>query len=58
MPAGKKIIGYNRADGDIYRVECIKKNYEAMQEQIENAMTGDDLEETEIVCDGCQMGIK
>jgi hypothetical protein len=54
----KEIIGYETEDGNIYCVECIRKNYEQMKEQIENAITADDLGEKEYVCDGCKEEFK
>ena len=54
----KEIIGYETEDGNIYCVECIRKNYEQMKEQIEDAITAEDLGEKECVCEGCKEEFK
>ena len=54
----KEIIGYETEDGNIYCVECIRKNYEQMKEQMEDAITAEDLGEKEYICEGCKEEIK
>ncbi len=54
----KEIIGYEMENGNIYCVECIKKNYPAIRGQIEDAITADDLAENEYVCVACKEEIK
>ena len=60
MSAAKKkeIIGYEMENGNIYCVECIKKNYLTIKGQIEDAITADDLAENDYVCVGCKEEIK
>ena len=53
-----EIIGYETEDGNIYCMECIRKNYEQMKELIEDAITADDLGEKKFVCEGCKEEVK
>jgi hypothetical protein len=53
----KGIIGYYTADGDIYCVECIKKNIEMMKE-IDKAITTEDMETNLLFCEGCEKEMK
>jgi hypothetical protein len=57
MAEKKEIIGYYTDDGNIYCVDCIKKDIEIIKE-IDRAMTSDDLEKNPYVCDGCKGEIK
>ena len=52
----KEVIGYYTEDGEIYCVECINKNAEIMKE-IDKAITTEDLENTELFCEGCEKKI-
>jgi hypothetical protein len=52
----KEVIGYYTEDGEIYCVECINKNAEMMKE-IDKAITAEDLENTELFCEGCEKKI-
>lgn len=54
----KEIVGYEMDDGNIYCVECIKKNYELVNRQIEDAITSEDLAENDYLCDGCKKEIR
>jgi len=54
----KGIIGYFTDDRNIYCVECILKNQETMKKKIERAISADDTEEGELLCDGCKKEIK
>jgi hypothetical protein len=53
----EEIIGYYTEDGNIYCVECINKNIRVMNE-IDKAITTEDLEESLLVCEGCEKEIK
>ena len=58
MPKKQKVIGYYVDDGNIYCVDCIKKNYESMKEAIEDAISSEDLEGHPFVCEECKRTIK
>jgi hypothetical protein len=53
----REIIGYYTEDGDIYCVECIKKNIRVMNE-IDRAITAEDSEDTLLFCEGCEKEIR
>ena len=55
---GEEIIGYYADDGNIYCVECIKKNHDAMKMKLEDAITGEDSQENDYVCEGCRKELK
>ena len=57
MKEKEEIIGYTTEDGNIYCVECIKKDSEIMK-KIEQAITADNSEEGLHVCEGCEKEIK
>ena len=52
----KGIIGYYTADGDIYCVDCINKEFGIMKE-IDKAITAEDSEDTGLFCEGCEKKI-
>ena len=52
-----KIIGYYTEDGNIYCVECIKKNIRVMNE-IDRTIMTEDSENTLLFCEGCEKEIK
>ena len=54
----QKVIGYYVDDGDIYCVDCIKKNYESMKEAVEDAISAGDLEGSSYVCEECKKTVK
>jgi mannose/fructose-specific phosphotransferase system component IIA len=54
----KEIIGYYADDRNIYCVDCILKDQEAIKKKIEKAITADDAEEELIFCDECKKEIK
>ena len=53
----EEIIGYYTEDGNIYCIECIKKNVKVMNE-IDRAITAEDSEGTLLFCEGCEKQIK
>ena len=53
----KEVIGYYTEDGEIYCVDCIKKNVKTMQE-IDRAIGAEDPDGSLLFCDGCQKEIK
>ncbi len=57
MAEKKEVVGYTAEDGNIYCVECIKKDREIM-EKIEKAITAADSEEEVYFCDLCENQIK
>jgi len=57
MKEKEEIIGYTTEDGNIYCVECIKKDSEIMK-KIEQAITADNSEEGLYFCEGCEKEIK
>jgi len=52
-----EIIGYYTEDGNIYCVDCIKKNIKIMNE-IDRAITAEDYDGSLLFCEGCQKEIK
>ncbi len=58
MGEEKEIIGYFTGDRNIYCVDCILKNQEAMEKKIERAISADDTDEGELFCDQCNKKIK
>ena len=56
MTEKKEVVGYYTEEGSIYCVECINKNTEIMKE-IDKAITTEDLEATELFCEGCEKKI-
>jgi hypothetical protein len=54
----EEIIGYHADDGNIYCVECIKKTHDAMKTELEDAITGEDSQENDYVCEGCRKELK
>jgi len=54
----QKVIGYYVDDGNIYCVDCIKKNYESMKEAVEDAISAEDLEGSSYVCEECKKTVK
>jgi hypothetical protein len=57
MTEKEEVVGYYTEDGNIYCVECINKDSEIMK-RIEQAITAEDLEESDYFCDGCEKEIK
>ncbi len=53
----QEVIGYYTEDGNIYCVECINKNIRVMNE-IEKAITAEDIEDALLFCEGCDKEIK
>ena len=58
MAGKKEMIGYYTDDGNIYWVDCILKTQEQIKEEIEKAITEEDIEEELYFCDGCNKEIK
>ena len=58
QPKKQKVIGYYVDDGNIYCVDCIKKNYDSMKEALEAAVSAEDLEGHSYVCEECKKTIK
>ena len=57
MTEKKEAVGFYTEDGNIYCVECIRKDREMMK-KIDQAITADDLEEAVYFCDLCENQIK
>ena len=53
----KEIIGYYAEDGNIYCVDCIKKNIKVMNE-IDRAIMAEDYDGTLLFCEGCEKEIR
>ena len=54
----EEIIGYHTGDGNIYCVECIKKTHDAMKMELGDAITGEDSQENNYICEGCHKELK
>jgi hypothetical protein len=52
----EEVVGYYTEDGNIYCVECINKDSKIMK-RIEQAITGEDSEESVYFCEGCEKEI-
>jgi len=57
MTEKEEVVGYYTEDGNIYCVECIKKD-SGMMKRIEQAITAEDSEESVYFCEGCEKEIK
>jgi hypothetical protein len=57
MTEKKEITGYYTDDGNIYCVDCILKTQEEIREEIEKAITVEDIEEELYFCYGCNKEI-
>jgi hypothetical protein len=57
MTEKKEVIGYYTEDGNIYCVECINKDIGIMKE-IDRAITAENLDDNQYVCNGCKAEIK
>ena len=53
----QNVIGYYADDGNIYCVDCIKKNYASMKDALEDAVSAEDLEAHSYVCEECKKTI-